>query len=68
MNKTIQRPMAAFTAVVLAGGSLMVLLLSGCRQKDEPPPANAGYYTGPMKSKGADNPVLQKGGPAADAK
>lgn len=66
--KTIKRPMAAFTAVVIAGGSLMVLLVSGCSKHDEPPPANSGYYTGPMKSKGSENPVMQKGGAAADTK
>jgi hypothetical protein len=40
-------------ALTLLVGPLLTLL-AGCSQDDKtPPPASSGYYTGPMKSKGA---------------
>lgn len=45
---------AAMSLAALAGVILVAVpLLAGCSSKDETPPASSGYYTGPMKPKGA---------------
>lgn len=61
MISGVRRAVAAVSAVGILLPCLVVLL-GGCGHKEEAPPANSGYYSGPMKPKGA--PASAQGGTA----
>lgn len=48
--KTTHRSLATLLLLPLTFGALSIAL-AGCGKKDDTPPANAGYYTGPKTAK-----------------